>query len=94
MIMLLALVATATLAQGTLVTSLSMLAFGIIPGDVGSIGVYSDTTTPFAVFITAIFGLLGYLFHKLSCPLAPLLMGFIMAPAPVGGRWDERRAAA
>ena len=30
--------------------------------------------------LTAIFGLLGYVFFKLGCEPAPLLLGFILGP--------------
>jgi putative tricarboxylic transport membrane protein len=44
------------------------------------IGVYSLSNSPFDVVMTAIFGLLGYLFIKLECEPAPLLLGFILGP--------------
>ncbi len=44
------------------------------------IGVYSINNNVFDVFITAIFGVLGYLFVKLECEPAPLLLGFILGP--------------
>jgi TctA family transporter len=44
------------------------------------IGVYSLSNSPFDVVITAAFGFLGYLFVKLECEPAPLLLGFILGP--------------
>jgi putative tricarboxylic transport membrane protein len=32
------------------------------------------------VFLTAAFALVGYVFYKLSCEPAPLLLGFILGP--------------
>jgi putative tricarboxylic transport membrane protein len=44
------------------------------------IGVYSLSNSPFDVVITAMFGFIGYLFVKLECEPAPLLLGFILGP--------------
>jgi putative tricarboxylic transport membrane protein len=44
------------------------------------IGVYSLKNNPFDVVLTAGFGLLGYLFVKLGCEAAPLLLGFVLGP--------------
>jgi len=44
------------------------------------IGVYSISNSPFDVVVTACFGMLGYLFIKLDCEPAPLLLGFILGP--------------
>ena len=44
------------------------------------IGVYSLSNSPFDVVITAAFGLVGYVFVKLDCEPAPLLLGFILGP--------------
>jgi putative tricarboxylic transport membrane protein len=44
------------------------------------IGVYSIQNNVFDVFITALFGLLGWVFVKLECEPAPLLLGFILGP--------------
>jgi putative tricarboxylic transport membrane protein len=45
-----------------------------------SIGVYSINNLPFDVVLTAMFGLIGYVFYKLECEPAPLLLGFILGP--------------
>lgn len=44
------------------------------------IGVYSINNNVFDVYMTAGFGLVGYLFHKLRCEPAPLILGFILGP--------------
>ncbi len=44
------------------------------------IGVYSINNNPFDVTVTAVFGLLGYIFFKLRCEPAPLILGFILGP--------------
>ncbi|MBI5967539.1 MAG: tripartite tricarboxylate transporter permease [Deltaproteobacteria bacterium] len=44
------------------------------------IGAYSLSNSPFEVGLTAGFGLLGYIFVKLDCEPAPLLLGFILGP--------------
>ncbi len=44
------------------------------------IGVYSLNNSNFDVFMTAIFAVVGYLFYKLGCEPAPLLLGFILGP--------------
>jgi putative tricarboxylic transport membrane protein len=44
------------------------------------IGTYSLNNNNFDVFMTAGFALLGYVFYKLSCEPAPLLLGFILGP--------------
>ena len=44
------------------------------------IGVYSLQNNVFDVLLTAAFGLLGWIFVKLECEPAPLLLGFILGP--------------
>ncbi|WP_020653093.1 tripartite tricarboxylate transporter permease [Massilia niastensis] len=44
------------------------------------IGVYSVNSSTFDVFLTAGFGVLGYLFTKLGCEGAPLMLGFVLGP--------------
>ncbi len=44
------------------------------------IGVYSLNNNTFDVFMTAGFAVVGYIFYKLSCESAPLLLGFILGP--------------
>jgi len=45
-----------------------------------AIGVYSLSNSPFDVLLMAIFGMLGYIFIKLDCEPAPLMLGFILGP--------------
>jgi len=44
------------------------------------IGVYTVSNSSFDVLLTAGFGLLGYVFAKLGCEGAPLLLGFVLGP--------------
>jgi putative tricarboxylic transport membrane protein len=44
------------------------------------IGVYTLGKGSFDVYLTAVFAFVGYVFYKLSCEPAPLLLGFILAP--------------
>ena len=44
------------------------------------VGVYSINNNVFDVYVTALFGVLGWLFVKLECEPAPLLLGFILGP--------------
>ena len=44
------------------------------------IGVYSLNNSTFDVYQTAIFAFVGYVFYKLNCEPAPLLLGFILGP--------------
>src|SRR3954471_23542596 len=45
-----------------------------------AIGVYSTNNNTFDVWMVAAFGFVGYLFIKLGCEPAPLLLGFILGP--------------
>ncbi|HRP27947.1 MAG TPA: tripartite tricarboxylate transporter permease [Burkholderiaceae bacterium] len=44
------------------------------------VGLYSLNNNPFDVYVGAAFALVGYLFYKLGCEPAPLLLGFILGP--------------
>ena len=44
------------------------------------IGLYTLNNNNFDVYMAVIFGLLGYVFYKLKCEPAPLLLGFILGP--------------
>ena len=44
------------------------------------IGCYTLNNSSFDVYMTAVFALVGYIFYKLSCEPAPLLLGFILGP--------------
>ena len=45
-----------------------------------AIGVYSLNSSAFEVGLMVLFGLIGYLFVKLGCEPAPMLLGFILGP--------------
>ncbi len=45
-----------------------------------TIGVFSLSNQPFDVYLMVIFGGLGYVFRKLDCEPAPMLLGFILGP--------------
>jgi putative tricarboxylic transport membrane protein len=42
--------------------------------------VYSTNNNTFDIWLVAAFGFIGYLFNKLGCEPAPLLLGFILGP--------------
>ena len=44
------------------------------------IGLYSVNNNTFDIGLTALCGLLGYVFHKLECEPAPLILGFVLGP--------------
>jgi putative tricarboxylic transport membrane protein len=44
------------------------------------IGLYSLNNSTFNIYLAVLFGVLGYVFYKLSCEPAPLLLGFILGP--------------
>jgi TctA family transporter len=44
------------------------------------IGIYSLNNSPFEIYLTAVFGLLGFLWLKLECSPAPMLLGFVLGP--------------
>lgn len=44
------------------------------------IGLYTLNNSTFDIHVAALFGLVGYAFHKLDCEPAPLLLGFILGP--------------
>ena len=44
------------------------------------IGLYTLNNNNFDVYMASLFGIAGYLFYKLGCEPAPLLLGFILGP--------------
>ena len=44
------------------------------------VGLYTLNNNPFDVYVGAAFAVVGYLFYKLGCEPAPLLLGFILGP--------------
>ena len=45
-----------------------------------SIGIYSVNNSSVELFLAALFGALGFVWLKLKCPAAPLLLGFVLGP--------------
>jgi TctA family transporter len=45
-----------------------------------AVGVYSTNNNSFDIWMVALFGLIGYIFIKLGCEAAPLLLGLILGP--------------
>jgi TctA family transporter len=45
-----------------------------------AIGVYSTNNNTFDIWMVGGFGFIGYMFFKLGCEPAPLLLGFILGP--------------
>ena len=45
-----------------------------------AIGAFSVSNSLIDIHLMALFGLLGYIFYKLDCEAAPLLLGFILGP--------------
>ncbi|MVW71462.1 MULTISPECIES: tripartite tricarboxylate transporter permease [unclassified Bordetella] len=45
-----------------------------------TIGVYSLNYNVFDIYVTAIFGIIGYIWAKLKCEGAPLLLGLVLGP--------------
>jgi putative tricarboxylic transport membrane protein len=45
-----------------------------------AIGVFSLRNSQFDVYMMALFGILGYVFSKLGCEPAPMLLAFILGP--------------
>ena len=45
-----------------------------------TIGSYTTNNNVFEVWVAIAFGILGYIFAKLGCEPAPLLLGFILGP--------------
>jgi putative tricarboxylic transport membrane protein len=45
-----------------------------------AIGIYSVNNSPFEIYLTALFGMLGFVLMKLGFPLAPMLLGFVLGP--------------
>jgi TctA family transporter len=44
------------------------------------IGIYSVNNSSFEIYLTAIFGLIGFVWMRLECPPAPMLLGFVLGP--------------
>ncbi|MGH8642011.1 MAG: tripartite tricarboxylate transporter permease, partial [Burkholderiales bacterium] len=44
------------------------------------IGIYSVNNSPFELYLTAVFGVVGFVWMKLEMPPAPMLLGFVLGP--------------
>jgi TctA family transporter len=44
------------------------------------IGIYSVNNSPFELYLTAVFGLVGFVWQRLDMPPAPMLLGFVLGP--------------
>jgi putative tricarboxylic transport membrane protein len=45
-----------------------------------AIGVYSVSNSSFDIYLTAIFGVVGFIWMRLGCSPAPMLLGFVLGP--------------
>src|SRR6202008_2364937 len=45
-----------------------------------AIGIYSVNNSSFEIYLTAIFGVIGFLWIRFGCSPAPMLLGFVLGP--------------
>src|SRR5438094_5477066 len=45
-----------------------------------AIGIYSVNSSAFEIYLTALFGVVGFLCMRLGFPLAPMLLGYVLGP--------------
>jgi len=45
-----------------------------------AIGIYSVNSSSFEIYLTALFGIIGFVCMRLGFPLAPMLLGFVLGP--------------
>src|SRR5947207_4304990 len=45
-----------------------------------AIGIYSVNNSPFEIYLTALFGVIGFVWIRLGCSPAPMLLGFVLGP--------------
>jgi TctA family transporter len=45
-----------------------------------AIGIYSVNTSSFEIYLTALFGIFGFVCIKLGFPPAPMLLGYVLGP--------------
>jgi TctA family transporter len=45
-----------------------------------AIGIYSVNNSPFEIYLTALFGVIGFIWIRLGCSPAPMLLGFVLGP--------------
>src|SRR6266446_4759521 len=58
--------------------TLGLPASGIMA--LSAIGIYSVNNSSFEIYLTALFGVLGFVWTKLGFPAPPLLLGFVLGP--------------
>jgi TctA family transporter len=45
-----------------------------------AVGIYSVNNSSFEIYLTALFGVIGFVWFKLGCSPAPMLLGFVLGP--------------
>ena len=45
-----------------------------------AIGIYSVNNSSFEIYLTALFGVIGFVWMRLGFNLAPMLLGFVLGP--------------
>jgi TctA family transporter len=45
-----------------------------------AIGIYSVNNSSFEIYLTALFGVIGFIWYRLGCSPAPMLLGFVLGP--------------
>jgi TctA family transporter len=45
-----------------------------------AIGIFSVNNSAFEIHLTAVFGVVGFIWMRLGFPLAPMLLGFVLGP--------------
>jgi putative tricarboxylic transport membrane protein len=45
-----------------------------------AIGIYSVNSSSFEIYLTALFGVFGFVLMKLGFPPAPMLLGYVLGP--------------
>jgi TctA family transporter len=45
-----------------------------------AIGIYSVNNSSFEIYLTAVFGIVGFVCMRLGFPLAPMLLGYVLGP--------------
>jgi TctA family transporter len=45
-----------------------------------AIGIYSVNNSSFEIYLTAFFGVVGFIWMRLECQPAPMLLGFVLGP--------------
>lgn len=45
-----------------------------------AVGIYSVNNASFDIYLTALFGIVGFMWLKLGCSPAPMLLGYVLGP--------------